>query len=193
MTPVVSIIAPTDAERALQVILRAFERDPMARWSFPDPQTYRDHFPVVIRALGGRSFAQGSAHEVDGYAGVALWMPPGVEPDHETLEALMTTSDPTPLQREVAAVVEQMAHYHPPGPHWFLPFIAVDPVHQHKGHGSTLLAHALRQCDRDHLPAYLESSNLANIPLYQRHGFEVLGTIQVGSSPPLTPMLRRAR
>ena len=28
--------------------------------------------------------------------------------------------------------------------------------------------------------AYLESSNPRNIPLYERHGFEALGEIQVG-------------
>ena len=33
----------------------------------------------------------------------------------------------------------------------------------------------------------------ANIPLYRRHGFEVLGTIQVEDAPPLFPMLRQPR
>lgn len=33
------------------------------------------------------------------------------------------------------------------------------------------------------MAAYLESSNPANVPLYEQHGFVVLGTIQVGSSP----------
>jgi hypothetical protein len=39
----------------------------------------------------------------------------------------------------------------------------------------------------------LESSNPRNITLYQRHGFEILGTIQIGSSPTLVPMLRPPR
>jgi RimJ/RimL family protein N-acetyltransferase len=48
----------------------------------------------------------------------------------------------------------------------------------------------LKRCDRDRLPAYLESSNPANIAFYERHGFELLGTIQVGTSPPIFPMVR---
>ncbi|HEY8549569.1 MAG TPA: hypothetical protein VIL35_06420 [Vicinamibacterales bacterium] len=52
---------------------------------------------------------------------------------------------------------------------------------------------ALARCDLDGLPAYLESSNPRNIWLYERHGFEIIGKIQVGSSPTMTPMLRKAR
>ena len=58
---------------------------------------------------------------------------------------------------------------------------------------SPLMRHALAACDRDRLPAYLESSNPANIPLYERHGFERLGAIRAGESPTVVPMLRPAR
>jgi hypothetical protein len=55
------------------------------------------------------------------------------------------------------------------------------------------MAYALQQCDREHSLAYLESTNPRNVSLYRRHGFEALGTIQVGGSPPLVPMLRQRR
>jgi ribosomal protein S18 acetylase RimI-like enzyme len=64
---------------------------------------------------------------------------------------------------------------------------------QGRGYGSALLRHALEQIDRDGQLAYLESTNPANVPLYQRHGFEVVGTIQVDDAPPMIPMVRRAR
>jgi ribosomal protein S18 acetylase RimI-like enzyme len=86
-----------------------------------------------------------------------------------------------------------MAKYHPTDPHWFLPLIGVDPAHRGKGLGDTLMTHALLRADRDHVAAYLESTNPRNMSLYRRHGFDVLGTIQVGSSPPLVPMLRQPR
>ena len=50
---------------------------------------------------------------------------------------------------------------------------------------------ALIQCDRDQKLAYLESSNPKNITIHERHGFELLGTVQVGGSPPICPMLRK--
>jgi ribosomal protein S18 acetylase RimI-like enzyme len=90
-------------------------------------------------------------------------------------------------------IMQQMASYHPKEPHWYLPLIGIDPAHQGKGLGGTLMRHATDICDRDGVLAYLESSNLRNVPLYQRHGFEILGTIQAGQSPTITPMLRKPR
>ena len=56
-----------------------------------------------------------------------------------------------------------------------------------------LMEGALERCDEEGLIAYLESSNPANIPLYQRHGFEIIGEIQAPGTPVVTPMLRPAR
>jgi ribosomal protein S18 acetylase RimI-like enzyme len=71
-----------------------------------------------------------------------------------------------------------------------LPLLGVDPLHHGQGLGSALIQHAIVMCDRDNKLAYLESSNPTNIPFYERHGFELLGTIQVKTSPPIFPMLR---
>src|SRR5262249_42914118 len=91
------------------------------------------------------------------------------------------------------AVFAQMGRYHPREPHWYLPLIGVDPPHQGQGYGSAFLQHALLLCDRDHMLASLESTDPKHIPLYERHGCEVLGTMQVGASPPIFPMLRKPR
>jgi ribosomal protein S18 acetylase RimI-like enzyme len=171
----------------------AFSADPAARWTWPDPQQYLRHFPSFIKALGGKAFAHGSAYYVDDYAGAALWLPPEVSPDENTLVDLLQHTGYAPVQKDVFAVFEQMAHYHPQEPHWFLPFIGVDPLQQGQGYGAALMQHALVPCDRDRTLGYLESSNPKNLPLYERYGFELLGTIQVGTSPPIFPMLRNPR
>jgi len=51
----------------------------------------------------------------------------------------------------------------------------------------------LAVCDGQRVPAYLEATSEASVPLYQRHGFEVLGMIQSDGTPPIFPMLRRPR
>jgi ribosomal protein S18 acetylase RimI-like enzyme len=191
--PTVKEATPSEAEQVVATIVLAFTADPASRWTYPDPAQYLTHFPDVVRAFGGRAFARGTAHHVDEFAGAALWLAPGVGLDEAAMTAVMQRSVPAERQAEVFGVFEQMGSYHPHEPHWYLPLIGVDPARQGKGLGSAMLQHALARCDRDHVLAYLESSSPANIPLYRRHGFEVLGTIQMGSSPPIVPMLRAAR
>ena len=76
-----------------------------------------------------------------------------------------------------------------PAARWNRIGTGVTPSMQGRGYGSALLHHALTRHDRERLPAYHESSNEPNIPLYQRHGFEVLGVVCAGSCPPITPMI----
>jgi GNAT superfamily N-acetyltransferase len=168
----------------------AFATDPAVRWMYPEPQQYYRHFPAFAQAFGGGAVQRGTAFCTDDCAGAALWLPPGVGPDEESLVALLQSSVRAADRDAVFAVFDEMARYHPSEPHWYLPLIGVAPSRQGRGYGSALMEHALRRCDQEGLPAYLESSNPRNVPLYQRHGFEIMGTIQLDSSPPIIPMLR---
>ena len=189
----INVVASADKAPAIATVVLAFTGDPAARWNWPHAQEYLATMPRFVAALGGPAFDHGSAYSTSAYAGVALWLPPGVSPDEDTLSEIFQTTVSASIRDDVFAVFEQMAKYHPTHPHWHLPLIAVDPAHQGKGLGDALMTHALQRFDRDHVPAYLESSNPRNITLYRRHGFEVLGTIQAGSSPPIVPMLRQPR
>jgi len=182
-----------DQQTVIDVITLAFSTDPMARWAYPNPATYLAVMPETIRAFGGNGFAHGTVHLVEGGAAAAMWLPPGVHPDSERLAALSEQHAPQDRLAAMMQVFEQMDGYHPSKPCWYLPLIGVDPPSQGRGHGSALLRYALERCDRDGVPAYLESSNPRNIPLYERHGFEVLGSIQAGTSPTIVPMLRHPR
>jgi ribosomal protein S18 acetylase RimI-like enzyme len=192
-TPIIKTATASDEPAVIAVIMLAFGTDPAARWTWPYPRQFLSHFPSVVKAFGGNAFAHQSAYYVEGYRGAALWLPPGVRPDEDALSALLKGTGAAEVQQDLASVFEQMESYHPKEPHWYLPMIGVDPFQQGKGYGSALMKHALVPCDRDHTLAYLESSNPKNIPLYERHGFEVLGTIQVGASPPIFPMIRKPR
>jgi ribosomal protein S18 acetylase RimI-like enzyme len=194
ITPIIKTAATASDEASIiDVLVRANWADPAARWVWPDSQRFLMYFPSFVRAFGGKAFAHGSAYYIDGYIGAALWLPPDVHPDENALIALLQRTVSDQIQKDVFAVFEQMGSYHPNEPHWYLPLMGVDPSQQSKGFGSALLQHILIQFDRNNKLAYLESSNPRNIPLYKRHGFELLGTIQTGTSPSISPMLRRPR
>jgi GNAT superfamily N-acetyltransferase len=182
-----------DHESAVNTIVLAFAADPMSRWCWPDSRQYLTSMPSFTLAFGGGAFGHDSAHCTEDCAGVALWLPPDVHPDEETLGGIVERTVSGSTRGDLLAVMEQMAKYHPAEPHWYLPLIGVDPAHQGEGYGGALLTHALQRCDRDQTPAYLESANPRNVTLYLRHGFKAIGRIQVGSSPPMVPMVRDPR
>lgn len=190
MTLPIETATASDVERVIAGMVLAFSTDPTVRWMYPDADRYLTNFPKFVKAFGGKAFEQNTAYYIDGYSSAALWLRPGVEPDEDALIALLQHSVPEQEQENVFAVFEQMGNYHPSEPHWYLPLIGVEPTQQRQGYGSALMKQGLISCDRDNKLAYLESSNPENIPFYERHGFELLGTIQVGTSPPIFPMLR---
>jgi ribosomal protein S18 acetylase RimI-like enzyme len=182
-----------DADRAIGTITVAFVADPAMRWIYPDPSRYLVGFPKLVGALGQGAFEKGTAHEASEFAGVALWLRPGVQPDPALLgRVIEATVDPRQVPRLIA-VLEALDRWHPPEPHWYLPFIGVDTPRQRTGLGSELLRHALEEIDAEHAPAYLETANPGNVPLYRRHGFELATTLELPSAPPLFPMVRPAR
>jgi ribosomal protein S18 acetylase RimI-like enzyme len=182
-----------DEARAFATIALAFATDPMMRWSFPDPAKFMQIVPAFVRAFGGNAIAQNTADVAGDFAAVALWLPPGIEPDGEAMGKIIEAHMPPENIEDGSGLVEQMNKFHPKEPHWYLPLIGTDPAHQGKGFGSDLMAHAIWRCEESRMPAYLESSKPSNVPFYERYGFEVMGTIQQGSSPVLTPMYRQAR
>src|SRR5687767_4764765 len=142
-TTTIKTATTSDEGPAVAVMVLAFSTDPAARWTWPDPQQYLLHFPSFVKALGGNAFAHGSAYYVDGHVGAALWLPPDVGPDEDALTTLLQQTGSASAQKDLSAVFEQMARYHPREPHWFLPFVGIDPSQQGKGHGGALMKHAL--------------------------------------------------
>ena len=190
---VVTVTGDADVDRAIATLVLAFGADPVARWIYDDPDHYLRHIPRLFRALGTSSFAAGAAQRTSDGLGVALWLLPDVHSEDEPLDAVIAETIASEKRADVGAAFERTEQYRPTEAHWYLSLIGVEALHRNKGCGAALLEHGLRQCDREHRPAYLWSSNPLNTSLYKRHGFEILGTIRVGSSPSIYPMLRSAR
>ena len=194
MAPVGVISAGEDRREAVaRTITLGFASDPVTRWVWPDPATYFEIEPQFVDAFGGNGFAHGTVYETQCQRAAAMWLPPEVEADDERMGLLAAQSIAPERMEEVGTFMAQMGEFHPKEPCWYLPLIAADPAATGKGLGAALMKHALAKVDETGMPAYLESSNPRNISLYERHGFEVMGEIQLGSSPVMTPMYRPAR
>ena len=185
----VDVLAPPDRPAAISTLTLAFSTDPVMRWFWPSAATYLATFPSFAELLTAAAFERNTAYALGGRA-VALWIPPPRLPDDDALATLMVSSVAPELLQDLAAFADQIGEAHPTEQHWYLPFTGVDPTAQGLGLGSSLLRHALAECDTAGLPAYLEASTLRSRRLYERWGFEPLGVVQAGSSPPVWPMRR---
>ena len=182
----------SERSRAVATLVAGFIADPVARWCWPDSESYLANMGRFANAYGGKAFAHGSAWTDPDFRGSALWLPPGEHPDEEELGSIVATLEQR-KQGLLLAALEELGGYHPKEPHWFLPLIAVDPANQGQGIGSRLMQHAVAHCDATATRAYLESSNPRNISLYARHGFRVVGEVRHGDCPLFTPMVRDPR
>jgi ribosomal protein S18 acetylase RimI-like enzyme len=186
-------IGPDERARAYAPLVLAFVTDPAERWLYPDAQQYLTHFPRFLEAFGGNAFEAKTAWQLRDFSAIALWLPPGTEPDGDAIVEVLVESVAPEKHEDLFLILDQMGPVHPTYPHWYLPWFGVDPALQGQGVGSVLMTQCLAIVDEDHLPAYLESPNPRNISFYERHGFEVVGTTEAGTAPVITMMLRAAR
>ncbi|WP_425364287.1 GNAT family N-acetyltransferase [Bradyrhizobium barranii] len=178
--------------RTVWTIVLGFAADPLMRWTWPDPGQYVSSMTQFIKACGGRAFEHGTAYVAGESRAAALWLPPRIHQDEDAPDAIIARSLRPEISEHMAHLRQGIAEHHPSEAHWFLPLIAVDPSWVGQGLGTLLMRYALQRCDEQGIAAHLVSSNPKNIPSYQRHGFKIIGEIQHGCSPLLTPMLRKA-
>lgn len=185
--PVIRDATGDDLETLVATLSDAFNDDPVLNWVIPERRLYPDFFRVIVRDV---YLPRGIAHLEQEGRGAALWLPPGekfeIPPRLAMLvmiARLVLRRGPRPLQRirQQGGLFER---HHPTEPHYYLQFVGCRRRDQGRGVGSALLKHGTRLVDEAGMPAYLESSNSLNVPLYQRHGFEVRSEATVARDGP---------
>jgi GNAT superfamily N-acetyltransferase len=186
----VNVLPPSDRGRANAALTVAFASDPMIRWVLSAPDAYLQVWPSFVEAFAGEAYDHGTAFAVEHCSAVALWLAPGAVSDGEAMQLLISEGSDPSISADLDGVFEQMEAFHPSFEHWYLPLIGVDPLAQGRGLGTALMHHVLTDLDRAGMPAYLEATSPRNRTLYERHGFEAIGLMQHGDSPPMWPMVR---
>lgn len=193
--PEVRRAAGEDRSALAAVLARAFLDDPVTNYFYPSARTrgaYARRFFRVRLAVLGR---QEQVWTTSDLAGAALWSLPGHWRDGVLDGFRLFPSLPGLLPHPWRALrgVHLIEERHPAAQHFYLSVIGTDPAHQGRGIGSALLRPVLDLCDREHFPAYLESSKERNVDFYARHGFRVRERITLPDGPPLWLMWREPR
>ncbi len=180
-----------DKEQVKSVLKLGFSNDDLLRWVFPSANSFLKSFDLWMEEFSKESFKNNIVFSEKNFHGTSLWHPPGFEFDDTVLHSTFESIPDNRLE-DALKFFEEFSEYHPKDA-WYLAFIAVDPSKQGSGIGSFILKEALRMIDEKKERAYLEASSERNMSLYERHGFECIGKIQINDSPPAFPMIREGK
>lgn len=189
-----------DIRAMSRILAHAFYNDPFMRWMVPRNDARTRSLTTLFAASarhhylprGGVQVAVGGG---DAIGGATLWSPPGRWRESRSEELrmlpgmLLAFGCRIPLIKETLQLV---ASHHPEEPpHWYLGVIGSDPKVRGAGFGRVLMDSGLERCDAEHAPAYLESTNPANVPYYERFGFQAIGELALPRSGPVITMMWR--
>jgi GNAT superfamily N-acetyltransferase len=186
---------PEDVAPMARQLARTFFDDPVLSHIFRSEGRrlpgLRRYFQTQMRA---DLLPFGGCYTTDGHEGSALWAPAG-KPTLTIAQGFVAMRPVLPFVvahlATTMSLLNLIERIHPREPHWYLASLGVEPKAQGKGIGSSLLQPVLDHCDREGLPAYLESSKARNVPFYRRHGFEVTNELDVpGGGPKFWTMWR---
>ncbi len=192
------------ADEAAALIARAFQDDPWAVHSCPDPGERARWLSWVFRpnAWQGCLFGEllGTAGRLDGVA-AAIGPDEGAPTDEqlarfgyergrevvgvETWDRIMAAA------REAYRPADAVLRRAVPEPHWYLDVLAVEPARQGSGIGSHLLRAVHARVDDDGIPVVLLTYQPKSLALYRRHRYVVVCGEEAPASRPQWWGLRR--
>ena len=193
----VEVAHPKQYPDATACLTEAFMEDPVISYLFED----EERRPLLLSAFFANRLASRSDADqllvptgTDDKFTAALWESPEKKIQSET-------SYNAAISAAVALLGEQwlsdrLVHLEvlieakPDTPHWYLAFIGTRTEARGRGIASNLIRAITEICDKEKLPAYLESSNPENVSLYERHGFSVTGEVTLKGGPTVPLMWR---
>lgn len=197
--PTVRSARPDELAQVGASLAAAFAGDPLWTWMASPSADWTARAGAWFAAEAAIALAgHGEVLVDDDVRGAAIWSPPGRWKTGARESAALAIPSlrlmRTRIRRGLRCVSYLEAH-HPARPHhWYLALLGTDPAHQGAGVGSALITAVTDRCDRDGLPAYLESSKEQNVPYYARHGFEASDPLSPPpDGPPVWPMWREPR
>lgn len=194
-----------DRSTTAAALARAFHYDPLFEFFLPDRANQH---------RGTIRFMESSIRDAEPFnecwiakaddgkvASAALWLPPGGYPRSKKRDYLTMLRTAPVFMRSGRRMNDGMklltelerVHHRVVRPHAYLAVLGTDPLFARQGAASAALAPMLAECDRQGLPAYLETQKEENLAFYNRHGFEFQQMVEVERVPKLWTMLRQPR
>ncbi|KAL9102960.1 MAG: hypothetical protein Q9163_001947 [Psora crenata] len=205
LATMIRVLKKSECKQAGDTLAQAFKDDELARYfthtedrrHCTEEENWELHVFImecIVKAHVSRGLVTVIGEDYDC---VALWMPPGKNMDdwitvirsgmYKFLYKLSKEGrkrffdEFLPLLHNTK--VEVMKEHDQNS--WYLVYLGTKPGSRGKGYARTLIEHTTRQADAENRLCYLESTNVANLKLYNRLGFESQTQISLtrGSKP----------
>jgi ribosomal protein S18 acetylase RimI-like enzyme len=192
----VARLEPGRLPEAAAVYARAFHDDPAWTWVIRDEERRTRLLPFVFERVLRLETGRVQVVTAGEGAGVAIWVQPGTtRPSLRRLVRSGVLTMPLRLRlkersrlRSYLRACWRLQAAAVPEPHWYLSGLAVDPPHQRRGIGRTLVEWGCERAAAEGAPAALLTSSRENVRYYERLGFEV---VRAQTDPlPLWAMVR---
>jgi GNAT superfamily N-acetyltransferase len=181
---------PHDRDRVIATVVAAFVDDPAFGYFF-DAEQYANDAAAFAGWLFDRRVPHGTIWVVDGGSAVSMWEPPhppGAN-SHAAQPAEPGPAIGAPAAQRLASYDRSVHRLLPTQPHWYLGVLATHPEHAGKRWGRAVMQAGLVRAAAG-VPACLETTNPANVALYQRSGWS---TPRQGPGARASPSGRPAR
>jgi len=187
-----------DLPTIVDIWVDAFTDDPYFRWIAPDDDRWHAFGRDWLTLIAELTFEHGHTF-IGERADVAVaWSPPDLElmtpDDLDRARGIIAAHAGEARADESFATIEDAYAHFLQTPHWTLQYLGVRSTDQGTGLGTAAVAPGLARCDDDGMPCSLMSSNVRNVPFYERLGFTVAAEAWTPDGvTALRPMHRAAR
>ena len=184
-----------DTNEIARTLAEAFFLDPVWGWAFDDPAQRKAQHEAWFRLLVHSALPYQWVWTTPGYEAATVWVPPGCPELNEEDEALLEAMLRESLGARAELVFEIFDRFEAAHPrtqeHYYLSLLGTHTDHRGAGIGMRLLQENLVRLDALRLPAYLESTNPANLERYEGVGFAVSNVFDLpDGGPTVTTMWR---
>jgi len=178
------------------VLVKAFQDDLYINWIVKQDNKRMARFAIMFECmLRFFGLPYGHIYTDKDRNGAAFWIPPGkFNPDSlNNISLIPDWLKVVGLRRFIRVIkgTSFLSKHHPGPEYFYLSTLGTLPSMQGKGIGSALLQPVLEICDRDKIPACLETSDERNLSFYQRHDFKIKEEIIIPGGGPKTWIMTR--
>jgi GNAT superfamily N-acetyltransferase len=170
---------PPEVDEVIRLFAQAFATDPMITWPLP-PHAPIDDVVTLFSIILRDAYAPMDAVWVVGderVDGAAVWLAPDQVRRFEEVEAA--------TRPKIAALTDDggaryavfwdwLGGHLPVERCWFLDILGVRREARGQGIASALVRHGVGRAHADGVPAFLETGDPANLPMYEHLGFRVV-------------------